>query len=294
MCDGGGTQQSTVENKVPEWVDAAGKDIYGKASNFYNQGYQQYGGQRQAPFSPTQTGAFDAIKGYAPPAVTNDALDMARRATAPVSTERTVDEGGRLGSIDSYLNPFRMDALNPAIDAITRNSDAQRKTIGGNAMAAHAYGDARHGILEGRLNQDTSRAIGDTVSTSLSNQFNTAMGQRSSDLDRFMNSDVANRAALMGGAQALPAISAADQNSFLARMQAMMGVGNTEQQQAQTGLDIPYQDFQGKQQDAYDRLASLVSVLGGVPYSRSQVTTSPKPPDNTGFQILGSLLGAFL
>jgi hypothetical protein len=289
---GGGTQTSTTVNSVPDWVSNAGQDIFHKAQTFYNSGYQPYTGQRQAPLNADQNSAFDQVRSYHPPAVTGEAMDMVRRATQPLSTERTVDQNGRLGSFDDYLNPYRMEALNPAIDAINRSSDAQRKQIGGNAMSAHAFGDARHGIMDARLNQDTSRAIGDTVSTALGSQFNTMMGQRAGDLDRFNHSDLANRAALMGGASALPQIASADQNSFLARMQALMGAGGVEQQQAQTALDIPYQQYQAQQQDAYDRLASLVSVIGGVPYTRTQTTTSPKPADNGLWGALGSVLGS--
>ncbi len=81
----------------------AGQDIWGKATNFFDQGFQTYGQPRQAGFRPDQTDAFAQLRqyvgGYNDP--TGQATDMMTSgATAPaqsIDTERIVDEGGRLG-----------------------------------------------------------------------------------------------------------------------------------------------------------------------------------------------------
>lgn len=283
---------STTEMKLPKWVEEAGKETYGKAKSFYSEGYQPYtGGERVAGFTPGQQNVFAQTRAYQRPDVTGEVLDLNRRGAAPISSERIVDEGGRLGSIDDYMNPYREQALEPALRRIQQASDIQRKRIGGAATSANAFGDARHGIMESRLNADTSQAYGDTAWNALKQSFDSAMGQRSQDLDRFMTADQTNRQAAFTGAQGLTSAADADQNSFLARMQSLLGIGGLEQQDAQSRLDVPYNDYLMKQQDSYDRLAALVSALGGVPYGRTQVTK-----ENDGgaglFGALGSLLGA--
>lgn len=295
MSCGGGTNTTTQVQSVPAWVEDAGKSTYQKASDFYSQGYQPYTGQRVAPMNATQTGAMAQMSAYTPPDVTNKAMGLVDAATAPASTERVVDQNGRLGAISDYFDPYVGAALQPAIDAIMRSYTTQRKGIDSNAMSAHAFGDARQGVMEGRLGADTSKAVGDTTAQAYEAAYQNAMSERGSDLDRFASTDAANRSNDLAGAAALPGIATADQNTFLQRMQAMLGIGQVQQQQDQNQLDVDYQSYAGGQQDQYDRLAALVSALGSVPYTRTSSTTSPKPgllPQILG--VAGSVAGAAL
>ena len=147
--------------------------------------------------------------------------------------------------------------LAPAIRNINEQSAQQRKQIGDQAIGANAFGDARQGILESRLNRNTSEAIGTTTADAYKGAYDSA----------YQNA----------------------MNSVLAQL----GVGSTIQQNDQSKLDTAYQDWQSASQDRYDRLAALVSSLGGVPFTRT--STSKESGDNSGlFGALGSIAGGLL
>lgn len=102
-----------------------------------------------------------------------------------VNTERLVDEGGFLGSIDSYMNPYLDQVLDPTIREINEQSQRQQNQIGAQAMMSGAFGDARHGIAEGEQRSRTNEAISDTVGSTYRDAFDTAMGLRAGDIGRF-------------------------------------------------------------------------------------------------------------
>src|SRR5690606_35357417 len=116
------------------------------------------------------------------PQVGAEAIGGAREyAHAPaqeLTTERIVDESGRLGAIADYFNPYVEQALQPALRKIQEASDDQRRRSGAGATASGAYGDARHGILESQLYRDTGTAMGDVASEFYLDAFRDALGLR--------------------------------------------------------------------------------------------------------------------
>ena len=248
-CFGSTTTNSntgTVTQSVPAWVDAAGQKAYSAAQNFYDQPYQPYTGNRVAPLTAGQNSAISTAAGTTP--------------------QRVVDEGGFLGKISDYLNPYRSAVLDPAINEINKSYDAQRKTLAGSATAANAFGDARHGIVESNLNSNQAKDIGATSGQILSQGYDTAMAQRTSD-----------------------------QTSFYNQLSQLLNIGGTAQQNEQNKLDTSYEAYQAQQQSPYDKLASLVSVFGATPYARTTTSSgTTTTPNNTFSGLLGSLLGGLL
>lgn len=285
---GNGPSSTTTQN-IPEWVQQAGQNTYGKALDFYNQGFTPPPANRVAPFSATQQNVFDRLSSYTPTNVTQPALDLIGKATQPVTAGNVMDQTGPLGSIQSWMNPFTQNAIQPAIDAIIKQSQTAGKNIDSNAISAHAYGDARNGIMQGENQYQTQKAIGDTASTAYAGAYNSAISQREQAIQDQMNLALGNRSADMAGAGAMVNTATSGQNNFLAQMQALLGAGGLQQQQVQSQLDVPFQNWQMQTQDSYDRLASLVSTLSAQPYTRSSTTTQ-----NSGSSGLLGGLGALL
>lgn len=109
-----------------------------------------------------------------------------------VKTERLVDENGWLGSIDSYMNPYTDKVLDPVIRELTEEDARQRNNIGASATMSGAFGDARHGIMEGEQSSRTNEAISDSTGRIMSDAYNNAMGLRSADIGRKAELDVGN------------------------------------------------------------------------------------------------------
>lgn len=297
-----GSKQTTVEQSIPEWMSKAGQDIWSQAKDFGAETYQPYSGGRQADFSADQMTAFDRLRGYTSdaPDATGTALSMVTdvgNAAAPsLSTERIVDESGRLGAISDYINPYIGNVLDARLAEMGKAAARERIRIGDLAQSAGGYGGARHGVLEGMNYDNYLKNIDAATNDAYSSAFGSAMGMRSDDLSRFLGVDTANanygEAALgrkFQAGTALPGIVQAGQSAEMDRINALLGAGQLQQQQEQTALDIPYSDYEKAQQDRFDKIAMLVSSIGGVPYTRSQTTTEP---GTSPLGILGALLGA--
>lgn len=247
---------------VPPWVEQASQNAYAAASNLYNAPYQPYTGQRVADVTPTQTGAITDLQTKAP----------------TINPGRVVDEGGFLGSISDYLNPYRTNVLDTAVGNINQSYDAKRKALGASATSANAFGDARQGVLEGNMNSQQAKDIGSTSGQILNDAYGQAMAERTSDLDRKTQADTTNA------------------SNFYTKIADLLSAGATQQQTAQNKLDTSYEAYQAQQQSPYDKLAALMSAFNGAPYSRtttSSGTASKSDNSNSFASILGSLVGAF-
>jgi hypothetical protein len=244
-------KEQTSTTTLPGFVNTAAQNTVNQVSNLANKPFESYKGDRVADFTDDQLAAFQGIRDFVKNSTgSQEAADGARDyASAPaqsVSTERIVDENGKLGAIADYFNPFVEQALQPAIRKIQENADQQWKRIGAVATGSGALDDSRRGILESRLFQDTSTAIGDTASNFMMQAYNNAMNQRANDKTQFLDADTRNANfeeqsldRLFRGTQSLPA---AEQQQ-LAVLQALLGAGNQQQANQQAGLDADYQEF---------------------------------------------------
>src|SRR5690606_20192124 len=98
---------------------------------------------------------------------------------------RLVDEDGVLGSIGSYMNPYIDRTLNPVLRELREQDQIQKNRLGDMAAMSGAFGDARHGIMEGEQSSRTNEAVSDATGRAYSDAYNTAMSQRASDIGRF-------------------------------------------------------------------------------------------------------------
>ncbi|HEV7247957.1 MAG TPA: hypothetical protein VGN93_13315 [Shinella sp.] len=129
-------------------------------------------------------GMWDQYAKAGPNTISGDYSGGKMAAPKNISTERLVDENGWLGSIDSYMNPYTDRVLSPVIRELQQEDQRQKNRIGGMAQMSGAFGDARHGIMEGEQSSRTNEAVGDATNRVYSDAYNTAMGQRASDIGR--------------------------------------------------------------------------------------------------------------
>lgn len=106
------------------------------------------------------------------------------RAAPALSTTGIMDESGPLGAIASYISPYLQQVLDPQIRELQEESERQRRSIGSAAAMSGAFGDARHGIMEGENFAKTNEAISDTTGRAMSDAFLNALTQRQNDMGR--------------------------------------------------------------------------------------------------------------
>lgn len=306
MCKESSKSSTT---SVPGYVSDIGNTLADTASNVANKPFESYGGQRVAGFSGDQQSAFQQLRDLIAnaPQVGGDAIQGAKDyAAAPgqnIGTERVVDQGGRLGAISDYTDPYMKAADGPlqaTLRKIQEASDASRKTISAGATASGAFGDARHGISEAMNEKNRNLAFGDAAGTAYNNAFNAAMAARTGDVNRFKDVDTTNanfaetalgRKLTGTGAELDRATS--DQNRMLAQISALLGAGGQQQQNQQAGLDAAYQEFMRKYGDDYQKISGMSQALQGMKGNYDTTTTSTQP-DNSLLGLAGSVGGSVL
>lgn len=300
----GKKSKTTTVQKVPEYIEQGGKEVIAKSQQLADKPFEAYTGERVADFSADQMTAFQQLRDLiaGAPQVGGEAIQGARDfASAPaqsLTTERIVDEDGRLGAISDYMNPFVDQALQPALRAIQEQADAQRKRIGAGATSSGAFGDARHGIMEAMLGRDTSTAMGDTASKFYLDAFRDALGLRQGDLGRMTDIDKTNALfaeqgldRLFQGSGAVLDRAGQDQQQGLRLIESLLSSGTMQQGNEQAGLDAAYKEFLRQYGHDFDVVSAMASALSGVPYTRTQTTTQP---DNSVWGTVGSAAGSLL
>lgn len=300
------TQSSTVS--PPKWVEDAGKSNYDLARGVLDNGFQSYGGQMVAPLSGNEKTASDLVARLA--GSSNPYAGAAESAyttsgAAPAyqySFNTVVDPNSPLGGIEGYMDPYLAQVLAPALRSIQQSGAQARQGINANATAAGAYGDARHGVVEGEQRAGELQQTADTTAQGFSGAFNSAMGLRQQDLQRLFGTQQAqasaDETALSRLRQSGIDLTSLDQYGVgrdLNLASALGQTGATERSVAQAENDAKYKEFMRQNNFTNDQVAFLTSILSGTPTSKTTegVATEAKP-NNSGWQAVGSLAGTIL
>jgi len=295
------TKTQTTEN--PAWLDSASQELVKKATGLADTPFKEYTDQRVADMTADQQSAFQKIRDLIAnaPQVTGDAINGAKTyadaAAQKIGTERSVDQGGRLGAFQDYMNPYVTGAINPAIQKIMDATAQQRKQIGAGATSAGPFGDARQGVNEALLNLNTQRSVGETTGNMMMSAADRAMANRQTDIGRMMDVDKTNAAAnetalarKLTGTGAMLDRTAQDQSTKLQALQALLSSGSIQQGNNQAGLDAKFQEFMRGQTDPFTKLQALADALRMAPHGS---TTTSTQPDNSGLGALGGIAGAY-
>jgi hypothetical protein len=310
MCFGDNqtVDTKTTNNTLPGYLSDAAQWNVGNAMNFAQTPFQTYTGQLTAPLTADQNTAGNIVRNAATssnqylPSIesmfSGYAGAPAQSITAPSILGANVDPSKT--SISDYMNPYTAAVLSPTLQEIARQSALNANNINARATFAGAYGDTGNALQLARNTADTNKLMADTTANAYSNAFTTGAGLKQSDLANFMNAQNANAgyneqalARQQQGGQDFLNLDQYNQNRAYTGGQALGQVGQTQQQTQQAADTANYQEFLRGQQWTPQQIALLTSVLSGTPHDTTQVTTDQKP-DNSGYQMLGTLGGTLL
>lgn len=342
----GGTA-STQTQTLPQWVQGEGKGIFDSAKKYAASNWEKYPGQRTAGMSDSSKFAMNyfgnslgkdatstplswvaSSANYRTPDLEAQQMQRPGGDAPSVGTERVVDETGRLGAIYDYMNPHTQNALQPAIQEIHEQGLRQRNDIGRGATMAGAFGDSRHGVVEGEQMRNEGRNVGELTYKGMNDAFNQAMQNRQSDLARMLGADTTNAQfldkdrdrtmeesirntdlrqrtneynanlsentlnRLLASADRWSNITDTDSDNKSKDASLLAALGQQEQATKQKGLDTEYQDWFDWIHQGRDDVNFLMSILNGVPYEKSTVQSSGQQQSNPAAGLFGSLLGA--
>ena len=245
-----------------------------QAEDVANLGYQQYGGERVAGFSPTELAGREraaelAQLGLGMPQV-QTAADVAQRAA-----EFTYADPSR---VQQYMNPFLEAALDPTLRAIREQQTQTMQGLGSQAQAAGAFGGSRQGVLEAQTLGRFGQQMGDVIGTGYAQAFDRATNLMGDEQSR----QLAGASALSQAANQLRQVGYADAD-------VLRTLGAEERGLMQSQLESDYQDYLRSQAFPYQSLQARLSPLG---YGAQVAGADPTVQQPSQFQSLLGNLGS--
>lgn len=267
LFDGQNPSQTTT-NKLPPWMNKAGKFNYMAALGLASRPYVPYSGQRIAGFTGDQKWVQDYLRNWKPRSMTDGEFKMPRLIDNIPGMS-----GGPSGSVEDYMNPYIDQVLDRTENRIGRaTAIARQRSSNAAAHGAGAFGDARHGIADAEIERAGIDRMGDAAAEGYAGAYNNAMGLRQFDINNlFRKRDVDRQ-------------GDDDIYRYLAALDAS---GGAQQQQGQKNLDLGYSDFLKQMRYPYEQLNLLMSALNGTPRN----TTSYTEQDDGDSSWLAKLLG---
>jgi hypothetical protein len=282
-------------------------------------GFQPDTQQQVATLSPQQVASQNAANTLANSTAQGGTLnDLAMGAATPISTNgitaNNVSSNSIASNMSPYMNAYVGDALAPQVSNLNNQEALQSQLTQGQATSSGAFGDPRATMLQQNQNAQNSLQEQGLVGSAYTSAFNTAIGAGAQDSANQLSASTTNANNSLTAAQDTAANSLTAQqdtntdklaaaNSVdnmqtnAATLQNTMGQQSTAQNQAQ--LNANYNQWLLAQQYPLQaaQLANQTEVSGAVGGGTSSQTASngtTTAPDNSGFAMLGSVVGAFL
>jgi hypothetical protein len=332
------TGQQVYETE-PLQYDAKGKVIGGgKVTGV--KGMPEYTGDRFAGFNEDQTRVQNEVLGLQQPEQFGQAteglnygqslgygnaskgFDQALAYKAGDLERLGMTQPGTFGAeqAQQYMSPYQQAVTDSALREARRQADIQSKRFMMGSMGRGTFGGARQSLMQGQLNRETARNLGDIQAKGSQEAFLNAQQQFERDRAAGMTAEQAtlnaeiNRrqleeqarqyqaglgkdvgiAGLNAGIESsakLGALGATQQASNLERLKAMTAVGAERQALTQKEMDQKYQQFMEKQNYQKQQLEYLSNILRGNASALGSTQTQYTPPPSTASQIAGLGLG---
>jgi len=242
---------TTTVNEIPTWISAPATRNINASEQIANQDYRSYGGPRLAGVNPLQQPAFGTVQnmqGSWMPSQ-NNAMNLTGQASA----------GFPGVNLSSYMNPYQQGVTDIAKREAIRDSDISGRGLDAQAARSGAFGGSRHGLIQAERERNLGQRLTDIQTAGGSQAFQQAAQLSQQDLNR----------QLAAGKQ-FGELGATGQQNYLRDIAALQGAGDTQQQQSQRELDIPYQEFLAQREYPKQQATWLNSIIRGTPYGTSQ------------------------
>lgn len=231
-----------------------------------------------AGFNPDQNKGFDMLRG--------SALQFGEGGGGP--SANTMMGGSHMnaaqlgpGDYQQFMNPFTSSVIDPALADMRRQKDQSAAEIGARAAASGSFGGSREAIQRGQLDRSLGEQTAQLVPALLSQAYNSAQGLASQNTDRQQQANQQNAGNALQAYGMENTFKNSDLDRQLASIGALLAGGQTQQNQVQKGLDVPF-----------DMAKFLASMTPGVYNTTSWGTqegtdTQPDNSPSTFQQLLG-------
>lgn len=268
-----GTQTRAYDSWISDMQKALGGIGLGLTQNFLTNA-PEYG---IAGFTPDQEKGFDMLRG--------SALQYGSSGGTPSYSDMMQDgrmNAAQLGAGDyqQFMNPFLDAVVSPTMANLQRQKANTAAEIDARSAAAGAYGGSRGALQRAQLDRSAGETAAQLLPALYSSAYNSATGLASQNVDRQQQANQQNANNALSAYGLGSQLQTADLNRQLASIGALLAGGQTQQQLAQQGLDLPF-----------TMLGRAASVTPGVYNFTDSYNRTSEVPDNSPSpfqQLLGA------
>ena len=266
---GGGTTTSTTT--VPPQVLAAYTSLINQAQKVAAAPLQQYQGQMLAGFTPQQTSAFgeiNAAQGAANPYI-NAAANYAAQSATPISGAPVTAQ-----QIQQYESPYTQAVTQATEQQFANQNAQQQQQLAGNQITQGAYGGDRSAVQAALMAGQQTAAEAPVLANIQQQGYGQALSEANAQQQAAMQAaQLSNQFA----GQAASTMGGLGQEALGTQLQgagAQLQAGELQQNQAQAGLNIPYEQFMQQQAYPFQTTGWLGNLVEGVGSGMGSTGTS--------------------
>lgn len=281
---GGSVPTSTTQTNtgLPSWALPYAQDTLAKQSALSDRGYQPYGEDRIAGFSPLQ----EQAKAQAAGMQTNQAVGQGMGIAGQVAQGGLNTQNFGQAQADQYMSPYMQNVVDIQKREAQRQSGIQGTQQQAQAAQAGAFGGSRDAIMRAERERNLGTQMGDIQAQGSQAAYTNAQQQFNADQNRGIQGmqlagSAANTLGQLGGQQF-------QQGVDINKLQS--AYGTQEQALKQAGLSQAYQDFQNQQAFPQQQLGYMANMINGLPIGTEQsVYKTGTPGSPSDLQTFGSL-----
>ena len=291
------TQEQIQQIQYPSWVQQPAETMLNTMTGLMEQPLN-IPGQQVAGFSPTQLAAmqqaYGGIGAYQPYL---QAAGMGQQAAMGAAGAGVGALGGMQfdpSGVTPWMNQYQGDVTQEALKEIDRQAAMAQNRLGGQAVQAGAFGGSRFGIQQSELARGAQDLKSKRIFEDMSRNYQQAMGamqaanqQQLQQGQAFgqlgqVTSGIAGQMSNLGGAA---------QSMGQSDVNQLMGIGGMQQQLAQTGMNVGYQNQLAQAAAPWNTLGFGANILQTLAPGTGPVqqTVSPLPQTNPYLQAAGAM-----
>ena len=299
------TVSEQINTTIPEYAREyaarlLGRTFGGQVGDKYvpgliDQGYQPYGKQRTAGFSPMQQQAFERFAGMQVSPELGDAAGLAslagrRAGMAGMGYERMATDPY---AMQAYMSPYMSGVTEQQKRGAIQDYRRQMPGLQAAGIRSGARGGTRQALLDAEANRNLQGQLQGIEATGLQNAF-----QNAQQAQQFgANLGLQGLQQQLAAAGTLGGLGMQGYQQRMGIGQAQLGAGGQMQAMEQELLNQQYQDFINQQEFPYKQAEFGMSLLRGTPTVASSRTRYEQAPSmwnqiaGAGVMGMGSLFG---
>ena len=260
--------QTGGESSLSNWAGPYVTEMLGRGRALSNEDYNAYDGTLTAGTTELQDAAFEGLGG------------LASSFTDGVGTTGYTPQAFTSENINTYMNPYLMQSLQPQIDEARRQSEIDRIANADRMTRAGSYGGSRQAVLDAENQSAMQRNIANITGQGYNTAFNNAVNQFNKEQDRNMTAQDSINSYGMTGLASLDAAGAVQ------RAIESEGIA-ADRAQFQEERDYPYKQVQYMQSLLQDLPISAQNYSYQEPGYLTSLTSDAKDVESFLTRIFG-------